>query len=320
VPYRRPDDGLVVAPPAVERRVAAPAAAARVRLATGLSWLIALLATLAAAVGLFWRGGAGAYPVSTIRGETVQLYGRGLYQHDTLFAAGGALGNDAVVLLLGVPLLAASTLLLRRGLRWRLLHLGVLVFFLYVYASAALGTVAFNPMFPVYVTLFSASLFAVILAGSSIDLGRLARGLAPAAPRRGLAVFLAVSGAITLAVWGLPLAGALARGEATARLDSYTTEVTVALDLAVITPLVFAAAALVRRREPLGYLLAAALLVLEVMLAPMIAAQTVGQLRAGVTLSAGEVAGPVTGFLVLAAAAAWFLVAITRHLTEEELP
>jgi hypothetical protein len=101
-------------------------------------------------------------------------------------------------------------------------------------------------------------------------------------------------------------------------LDSYTTEVTVALDLAVITPLLVAAAVLVLRREPLGYLLAVPLLVLEVMLAPMIAAQTVGQLQAGVTLSAGEVIGPVTGFVILAAVAAWFLVAIARHLVEEE--
>jgi hypothetical protein len=218
VPYRRPDDGRVVAPPAVERTVAVPAAAGRVWLASWLSWLIAPLATLAATVGLFWRAGAGAYPTTTIRGEVVRLYGRGLYRHDTLFAAGGALGNDAVVLLLGVPLLVASTLLARRGgLRWRLLHLGVLVFFLYVYSSAALGTVAFNPMFPVYVVLFSASLFATVLAASSIDLGRLARGLAPAAPRRGLAVFLAVSGAITLAVWGVPLAGALTRDAIPAR-------------------------------------------------------------------------------------------------------
>lgn len=176
---------MVATRAASELKGAAPAAAGRVRLAARLSWVIGPLAVLAAAVGLFWRAGPGAVAVTTVRGETVQLYGRGLYRHDILFAAGGAMGNDAVVLAVGVPLLVASTLLARRGaLRWRLLHLGVLGFFLCTYASAARGTVAFNRMIRGYVLLFSASLFAIVLAGSSIDLGRLARHLAPAAPRR----------------------------------------------------------------------------------------------------------------------------------------
>jgi hypothetical protein len=62
----------------------------------------------------------------------------------------------------------------------------------------------------------------VVLAASSIDLGRLAHHLAPAAPRRGLVVFLFVSGAITLAVWARPLVIALVHGNVTTRLDSDT--------------------------------------------------------------------------------------------------
>jgi hypothetical protein len=308
----------VVATPAARELTSATPAAGRVRLAATLSWVISALAVLAAAVGLFWPTGPGATAFTTVHGETAQLYGRGLYRYDTLFAAGGAHGNDAVVLLVGVPLLVTSTVLARRGaLRWRLLQLGVLGFFLYIYASAALGTVAFNALFPVYVLLFSASLFAVVLAGSSIDLGRLADQLTPMAPRRSLSIFLLVSGAITMTVWGLPLISALLDGGVTARLDSYTTEVTVALDVGVITPLLFIAAVLVRRRKPLGYLLAAALLLLETMLAPMIAAQTIGQAAAEVEFSTAEAAGPIAGFVALAAGAAWFLIAIQRHITED---
>jgi hypothetical protein len=73
----------------------------------------------------------------------------------------------------------------------------------------------------------------------------------------------------------------------------------------------------VLRRLPLGYLLAVALLTLEAMLAPMIIAQTMGQLDADVTLSPGEIIGPLAGFVVLAGAAGWYLRAILRHLTED---
>jgi hypothetical protein len=287
----------------------------------GLSWLIAALALPAAGIGLFWRDDGGAFAFTTMRGEIVELYGRGLYRYDTLFAAGGAQGNDAVVLLLGIPVLLATTALYRRAsIRWRSLHSGVLVYFLYTYASAALGTVAFNRMFPVYVVLFSASVFAVVLSFSSVDLGSLARQLSPLAPRYGLALFLFASGFITLAVWGLPLVTALAGGGTTDRLDSYATEVTFALDLAMITPLTFVAGALVLRRAALGYALAISLLVLETALAPMIAAQTIGQRAAGVTFEAGDVIGPIGGFVALAAGAGWFIAAITRHVYNGATP
>jgi hypothetical protein len=279
-----------------------------------LSLLIAVLTLPAATVGLFWGRGDGAFTVATVRGETVELFGRGLYRYDTLFAAGAAHGTDAVTLLLAVPMLLTSTVLYRRGaLRWRLLHTGVLVYFLYIYGSVALGTVAFNPLFPLYVLIFSASLFAAVLSFASVDRIDLARHTGPPMPRRGLAAFLIASGVITLVVWGLPLATAVASGGVTERLDSYTTEVTFALDLASITPLTVLAGVLVLRRAALGYQLAMSLLVLETLLAPLIAAQTAGQHAAGVRLGAGEVVGPILGFVVLAAGAAWFTLRIARH-------
>jgi hypothetical protein len=283
-----------------------------------LSWTIAALAALAASVGLFWRAGTGPFEVTTVRGETVQLFGRGLYRYDTLFAAGGAHGTDAVVLLAGVPLLAASTLLYRRtAVRWRLLHTGVLACFLYIYASAALGTVAFNGMFLVYVALASASLFAVVRSAWSIDPAVRGSEISPATPRRGLAAFLFASGLVTMVVWGIPLVAALVAGGVPARLATYTTEVTSTLDLAAIVPLTFIAGAMVLRRRARGYLLALPLLVLETMLAPLIAAQTIGQLAAGVTFTTGEVVGPLAGFVVLAGCAAWFTVGVLRNIMED---
>jgi hypothetical protein len=50
------------------------------------------------------------------------------------------------------------------------------------------------------------------------------------------------------------------------------------------------------------------------MLAPLIAAQTVSQLAAGVTLTPGEVIGPMGGFLAIAGASLWFLAVLLRRL------
>lgn len=96
------------------------------------------------------------------------------------------------------------------------------------------------------------------------------------------------------------------------RLETYTTFVTYAVDLAVILPAAVVAGILVRQRRALGYLVAASLLVIEVLLAPLIAAQTLSQLWAGETFTTAEVVGPMGGFVVLSLAALWFLVALLR--------
>lgn len=280
-----------------------------------LALLIATLALVAAAAGLFWPGSDSLSTVTSARGETVELYGTGLYRYDSVFKAGANLGADAVVLALGIPLLIVATLLSRRGsLRGHLLLLGTLVYFLYVYASHALAT-AYNELFLVYVTLVSASLFAVVLAVRGTALPVLASRFSPGLPRRGPGAFMLVSGAVTFLAWLVPLVGAIARGETPGLLGHSTTLVTEVLDLGIIVPVTFLAGVLILRREPLGYLLALALLVLEIMLAPVIAAQTAFQLAAGLPFSAGAIIGMIGSFMAIALTAIWVLVTLLRHIS-----
>lgn len=155
-----------------------------------LSWLVALLAAIAAAAGLFWKDGGAPFSFSTLRGQTVQMFGRGLYR----------------------------------------------------------------------------------------------------------------------------FVGALIKSGPPDRMDSYTTMVTYALDLAVITPATFLCAVLVWRGDPQGYVIAVPLLTLIVLLAPQIILGTIFQRSAGVPFTTGEMIGPVAGFVILGLIAAWLLAAILRPL------
>ncbi|MDP8948067.1 MAG: hypothetical protein M3N09_08220 [Actinomycetota bacterium] len=281
-----------------------------------LSALIAVLALVAAGAGLFWQGGDGPYSFTTLRGQTAEIYGQGLYRYDTLFSGAGYKGQDAVVLFLGIPLLVVSTLIYRRGsLRGGLLLVGTLAYFLYTYASMALGA-TYNELFLLYVALFSISLYAFVLAFTAIDLRTLGSRFSARMPRLGPAIFMLASGLVTLVVWGGPIVSALIGGEPPERLDTYTTKFTEALDLATITPATFLAGVLILRREPLGYLIALSLLVLEAMLAPLIVTQTVFQVSAGVTYPLGQIVGPITGFVSLAVVAIWITVAILRNISD----
>src|SRR5207302_1517843 len=126
----------------------------------------------------------------------------------------------------------------RGSLRGGLLLVGTLVYFLYVYLSYAVGT-SYNELFLLYIGLFSASLYALVLAFTSFNHQALAAHFSPRMPRRGPAVFMLVSGLVTLVVWIAPLLTALMEGRPPERLDHYTTKVTEALDAGTITPAAF---------------------------------------------------------------------------------
>jgi hypothetical protein len=278
-----------------------------------LSWLIAALATLTAGAGLLWSEGGEPFAFTTLRGDTATIYGRGLYRYDTPLIAVAFMVGDAVTLLLGVPMLLIAARSYRRGsVQGGVALAGLLAYFLYTYASLALGA-AYNSLFLAYIALFSASLFGFILAFSSLDAATLPASLAPRAPWRSIAVYLVVAGLILLAVWlGLSILPALLRGEAPPEVESYTTIITFVIDLAVIAPALVAAGVLLLRGSPSGYPLASTLLMFTVTLGVSLLAAGVAQMLAGL-MSPGQFAGFTLSFALLTLAAAWFSAALFRR-------
>jgi hypothetical protein len=290
---------------------------ATTRVLVWLSSLIALLALVAAGAGLFWQGGTGPATFTSIHGETVELYAKGLYRYDSIFKAGANQGADLVTIIIAIPLLVITARMYQRGsMRGHLLLTGTLVWFLYAYASQALAT-TYNEFFLVYVVLFSASLFAFVLAFSSIDLPMLATRFSARLPRRSVGIFMIVSGLVPFVVWLAPLLSAMLRGESPELLDHSTTMVTEVLDLGIIVPAALISGLLILRRAPLGYLLAFSLLILEVMLAPMIAAQTAFQIAAGVSFTTAMIVGPIAGFTTIAVIGVWIIASLLRQISDE---
>ncbi len=250
--------------------------------------LIAVLAFVAAGLGVFWQNGGSPFPFTTVRGETVMIHGRGLYRFDTVSGAAQVIAGDVVTLGLGIPLLVVSAWLYRRGsLRGALLLAGTLGYFLYTYASIALMA-AFNPLFLVYVALFSLSLFAFVLALMSIKVDELPAHFSPRLPRRAIATLLFVMGGFLLFAWGGRIAPALLAGTPPFGLESYSTLVIQVMDLGLIMPLVVVAAVLLLKRRPFGYLLAAVALLKGFTMLAAVSAMAFGQVLAGVSVSLGE--------------------------------
>jgi hypothetical protein len=282
--------------------------------AVGLGVVAGVLAALAAAVGLLSSGASGAAVVTSVHGQQVELYGTGLYHADALFRGAGNRGTDVVTLALALPLLAWSLLGYRRGSTvGALLLSGALAWTGYVYATLALGTV-YNELFLVYVAAAGASAWGLALVVRSTT----AHAPAPALPRRRIGVLLLAAAGLTGWVWVAPVVDSLVSGEPPEMLWHSTTLVTEALDLAVLLPATVLAGVGVLRRRPAALRPAVPLLVLLVLLAPAIVAQTAFQLEAGYAFTTPQLVGPVGGFLVMGTAAAWALVRVLRSTSQAD--
>lgn len=275
-----------------------------------LTYPILLLALLAAGAGIFWQRPGSPSEITTLRGETFELFGRGLYRYDTVSYAAQAIGQDAATLLVGIPLLFIGLLLARKGsLRGELLLAGGLGYMLYTYTSYSFLS-AYNEFFLVYVALFSLSLFAFILALSGMDTERVTRSVSGGMPRRGIAIFLLFIATFLTLAWLGRIIPPLLTGTPPPGLEAYTTLVIQALDLGIIVPASVITAVLLWKKKPWGYTLTSVLLVKALMMGAALVAMILGMALAGVTVGAVESAI----FTGIALAALMFIVILFRNI------
>jgi hypothetical protein len=279
---------------------------------TWLSALIALLAAIAAGIGLFWQDGGSSFAFTTPHGQAVQIAGQGLYCYDSIATAAQERGQDAVTLFLGIPLLVFALWLSRRGsLRGQLLLTGTLGYFLYTYMSMAFLT-AYNQLFLIYVALFSSSLFAFVLAFTSLDMKELPAHFSPHLTRRSIAGFFFTVGSFLLLMWLGLIVSPLLQGQAPQGLENMTTLVIQAMDLGILVPISFLTGTLLLQRVPLGYLLASVVLIKFFTYGTAVTAMAVGELLSGVELSIIV----MVGFPLLTIIGIGLTVVLLRSLSE----
>jgi hypothetical protein len=284
-----------------------------------LNWLVPVIAVLAivtAGVGLFSQGGSGPMQFTTVHNNTIELYGEGLYRHDSSFVATLLRGTDVITLFLSLPLLLVSYGFHRRGsLRGSVFLIGMLMYFFYVGASYTFS-VFFNFLFLVYTALFSASLFALIIALGTFDTQTLTSKVTPNMPHRGIAILLFVAGFGTLFLWISELVSPLATGQAPANLGPYTTMFTHGFDSAVITPATVIAGIYILKRKPLGYLLSAPLLILCTNMGVAVLSQTISQAIAGIILPIGVYIGMVGSWILMGSFAVGLVISFFHNISE----
>ena len=222
---------------------------------------ITVLSVIACLVGLFSTGGSGPYDFQAITGETVEIYGSGLYRNDSVSAVAQGKAGDLVTLVMGIPLLLISLYLTNKGSsRGRLMLTGTVGYFLYTYMSYTFLW-HYNPFFIVYVILMSLSLYAFILCFMSFDIEKIPAMFNEKMPIKFLAGFQLFVGFGIGLLWLAKIAPSIPNGAVPIGLEHYTALVIQGMDLGFIVPTAILSAVLLLKKKPMGYLLTSVIII-----------------------------------------------------------
>lgn len=211
--------------------------------------------------------------------------------------------QDAVILVLGVPVLAVGLLLANRSsLRGRLIWLGSLAFMVYMWTHYAF-IVTYNDFFLGYVALFALSVFTLLSGVVRTDAGRICESLHGEISTRLYVGFLG-GAAIGLAfMWLFDIVPALLAGEVPSGIAQFGPEAahTYVVDLGILVPALAISAIWLHRGRPWGYVCAGVLFVFAALVAPTLTAITVVDIREGIEISApilvGTIVPPLLGLI-----------------------
>jgi hypothetical protein len=222
-----------------------------------LVFLIGITAVLVTLAAILSDGGQGKYEYISVRGDTVSIYGKGLYKHMSAEVAPQGIAQDYITLLVAVPLLFIALFMARKeSLKGRFLLAGTLGYFLVTYLFY-LTMGMYNELFLTYVFLAGASFFAFILTIISFDLSRLHLSFQRSIPVKATGRFLMFNSiAITLMWLGIVVPPLLDGSIIPVQVEHYTTLIVQGLDLAILLPSAFIIGQAFSRRKQMGYLFA----------------------------------------------------------------
>lgn len=221
-----------------------------------LTSVILVMASIAAGTGIFSNEGPGPFEYKSIHGESVQIYGKGVYSYMSAELAPQGIAQDFITLFLALPVLLISLVYSLKGsVGGKLVHTGVTSYLFVTYLFyLAMGTYSY--LFLVYVILLgstAASLTLGMLSLGQIDLPGQLKRQAPVKAAGSFLIFNCLAiGLLWLGRIVPPLIDGTIYPEG---LDHYTTMIVQGFDLALLLPLSIVSGFLLYQRNESGILL-----------------------------------------------------------------
>lgn len=273
-----------------------------------LNILILLLLLIVSICGICSFNTACSYEAVNQYGETIQIWGAGIYAHDSYFKAPIFIGSDFTILICVVPLAIVTFFRIKKvsAIEYDIRMFGILSLLLYYSASQCFG-VTYNRLHLVYIMLFgilffSASRILMKLHTTSIQKQKVCSFHFT----KGMKIFLLIAGVALVVAWLPDIITSIISGTSLDLIEVYTTEITYVLDMGIISPLIFITYCLVKNEYFIGYVLLRMIFQVCMVVGIMLPIQTFFQLAAGISIPIPALITKVFIFTLLAVFATFF--------------
>lgn len=257
----------------------------RKTIVTILVTLIILIGALASSCGIFSKSGPGPFQHQSIRDQTVDIYGRGIYRHMPADVAIQGIAQDFITLFVGVPLLIISLLGYRKNsVRAHFGLSGTLGYFLVTYLFYT-AMAMYNILFLAYAALLGLSFFALFLTLKEFDPASVSLYFSHQAPAKFTGGFLIFNSIIIALLWLSVVLPPLIDGTIyPAELYHFTTLIVQGFDLGLLLPVSFIAGRLLLKNKPMGYLFGTPYIIFLSILMTALTAKIIAMAMSGVNV------------------------------------
>ena len=274
---------------------------------------IIFLAMITSGLGLFYKTDGQPYDFVNQYGDTVKIYGNGIYKNDSYFMAPIFKGTDFTILFLAIPLLIIALIMdiKKSTIKTKLLLTSVVALFAYYSTSISFGVV-YNALHLIYIALFSCSIYALITG--FILLKNYTIKISVKIYTNGLKIFLVFCGLSLFVAWLPDIIVSLVNKKSLGLIEIYTTQITYVLDMAIISPLIFICLYNLSKNNNIGYILLGIILKMLILVGIMVIFQTLFQNRAGIEMPITAAITKVGIFVVLGIVAIYYEIKLFRNI------
>lgn len=262
-----------------------------------LSIIIGIGIIIAAIIGILYSRGGERFTTVNVYGDTIELYGYGIYAFNSVLTVANRLGADAAGIIAAIALITI-TLWKRRTLCTEIIRTSVVIYLTYHSAFLVFG-IAMNPLYFLYIACFGISLFVAIT-----HIQNLLKSIeVPESLKKkrltGTGIFLILVGVITALLWGSTIIPAMLNNTYGSLLGIQTTEVTYGMDLSITCPTFIICGIWVLKKKDIGYKAAPFLLNAMVGIAILVISQRAYCTKLGIDIPIEALFGFIISFVVM---------------------
>jgi hypothetical protein len=275
--------------------------------------LIIFLVIITSGFGLFYKTDGQPFDFVNQYGDTVKIYGSGIYKNDSYFMAHTFKGTDFTALFVALPLMVLALIMDIKNstVKTKLFLTAMIAYFLYYSVSYSMGVI-YNVLHLVYLALFSCTLYASILGYGFLKTYSIK--ISEKMDTNGLKIFLVFCGISLFVAWLPDIIVSLINKKSLESIEIYTTQITYVLDIAIISPLIFICLYNFGKNNNIGYILLGIILNMLSLVGIMVVFQTVFQNRAGIELPIEATITKAGIFVLLALVAIYYEIKLYKNM------